>query len=54
MSNNRKQDGSNSVTPLGVLGRPPTQYTVEDVVKLVRFSFLATMTKIGMVDAKST
>ena len=54
MSNNRKQDSSNSVTPSGVLGRPPTQYTVEDVVKLVRISFLAATAKIDMVEDKIT
>ncbi len=42
------------MTPSGVLGRPPTQYTIEDVVKLVRISLLVAVTaKIVMVDAKN-
>ena len=53
MSTNGRQCGSHSVTPSGVLGRPPTQYTIEDVVKLVRISLLAVTAKIVMVDAKN-
>ena len=52
MSNNSRQDGSDSVTPSGVLGRPPTQYAVEDVVKLVCFSFPGATGKVGMVKEK--
>jgi hypothetical protein len=53
MSTNGRQCGSHSVIPSGVLGRPPTQYTIKDVIKLVRISLLAVTAKIVMVDAKN-
>ncbi len=53
MSTNGRQCGSHSVTRSGVLGRPPTQYTIKDVVRLMRISLLAVTAKIVMVDAKN-
>ncbi len=50
MTSNRKKDSSASVTPSVLVGRPPAKYTVEDVVKLVRVSFLAASAKIDMVE----
>jgi hypothetical protein len=54
MSTNGRQGGSDSVTPSGVLVRPPTLYTTKDVVKLVCISFLVIPAKIVMVDAKNS
>ena len=50
MTSNRKKDSSASVTPSVLVGRPPAKYTMEDVVKLVRVSFLAASAKIDMVE----
>ena len=50
MTSNRKKDSSASVTPSVLVGRPPAKYTVKDVVKLVRVSFLAASAKIDMVE----
>jgi hypothetical protein len=52
MIRNRKKDSPASVTQSVLLGRRPTKYTVEDVVKLVRFSFLAATAKIDIVEEK--
>ena len=54
MIRNRKQHSSASVTQSVVAGRRPNEYTVEDVVKLVRISFLAATAKIDMVEDKIT
>jgi hypothetical protein len=53
MSSNRNIDRSVPVTQPVLLGRRPIQYTVEDVVKLVRMSFLAAAAKIDMVEDKN-
>jgi hypothetical protein len=54
MIRNRKEHRSASVAQSVVAGRRPNEYTVEDVVKLVRISFLAAMAKIDMVEDKIT
>ena len=53
MSSNRNIDRSVPVTQPVLLGRRPIQYTVEDVVELVRMSFLAAAAKIDMVEDKN-
>ncbi len=55
MIRNRKKDSPASVTQsvlLVLLGRRPTKYTVKDVVKSARFSFLAAIATIDMVEDK--
>ena len=54
MIRNRKELRSASAAQSVVAGRRPNEYTVEDVVKLVRISFLAAMAKIDMVEDKIT
>jgi hypothetical protein len=52
MIRSRKKDSPASVTQSVLLGRRPTKYAVKDVVKSVRFSFLAAIAKIDMVEEK--
>ena len=52
MIRNRKEHSRASVTQSVVAGRRPIEYTVEDVVKLVRISFLVATAKIDMVGDK--
>lgn len=54
MIRNKKEHSSASVTQSVCAGRRPKEYTVEDVVKLVRISFLAATAKIDMVEDKIT
>ena len=54
MIRNRKELRSAFAAQSVVAGRRPNEYMVEDVVKLVRISFLAAMAKIDMVEDKIT
>ena len=49
MLRNRKKHGSASVAQSTFVVKQPNAYTIEDVVKLVRISFLAIVAKIDMV-----
>ena len=47
-----RNGSSASVTPSVVVGRPTAHYTIEDAVRMVSYSFLENITKIGMVERK--
>jgi hypothetical protein len=49
-----RNDISVSVTPSVAVGRLTAQYTVKDVVRMVRDSCLETITKFDMVEQKVT
>ena len=48
MSTTGKKDHPPSACAIANVGRPPTQFTVEDAVKLVSFSFPAVPAKLPL------
>jgi hypothetical protein len=50
----RNGSSASSMTPSVAVGRPTAQYTVKDAVRMVRDSWLETITKFDMVERKVT